>query len=133
MLTCPARRRRRRRRSSRTTTTTMTTTTAMTPIAIHSQIRLDEVAGLADLFNPSAAATAAPLQSLAPTAGSILLLRRLVNSAGVRSCAAFGGTSNAYDLVFVATASSTSLFPIPLASRVWLAQFSGLNLEKLST
>src|ERR1700757_272182 len=131
MLPWAARRRRRRRRSSRTTTTTTTSRATMTPIAIHSQIRLDEVAGLADLFNPSAAATAAPLQSLAPIAGSILLLCRLFSSAGVGSGGAFGGTVNAYSLLFVATASSTSLSPIPLASRVWLAQFSGLNLEKL--
>src|ERR1700736_5379884 len=97
----------------------------MTPIAISSQIRFDE---LGDLFNPSAAATAAPLQSLAPTAGSILLLRRLFNSSAVRPC----GTVNVYRLVLVATASSASWSPMPLALRVWAAQFSGWNLEKLS-
>src|SRR5262249_15525067 len=101
----------------------------MTPIAISNQIRFDE---LADLFNPSAAATAAPLPSLALTAGSICLLRRLFNSSAVRPCT-FGGAVNAYDLVFVATASSASWSPIALALRVRSAQLSGLNLEKLST
>src|ERR1700739_162872 len=104
----------------------------MTPIAIGSQSRFEELAELGDLFSPSAAATAAPLQSLAPTAGSILLVCRLFNSAAVRPCAC-GGTLNQYSLVFVATASSASWSPIPLALRVWFAQFSGLNLEKLST
>src|SRR5271166_5652050 len=100
----------------------------MTPIATSSQIRFDEpVDELADWFNPSAAATAAPLQSLAPTAGSILLLCRLFNSSAVRPT--LGGTLNVYNLVFVATASSASWSPIALALRVWAAQFSGLNLE----
>src|SRR5882757_10647843 len=110
-----------------TKTATSTTTTTATPIAISTQIRLDELVDeLAGLSNPSAAATAAPLQSLAPTAGSILLLCRLFNSSGVRT---FGGGLNEYNLVFVATASRASWSPIPLALRVWAAQLSGLNLE----
>src|ERR1700726_3826358 len=101
----------------------------MTAIAISSQIRFDE---LGDLFNPSAAATAAPLQSLAPTAGSILLLRRLFNSAAVSPCR-FGGTVDEDRLVLVATVRSASWSPIGLALGVRSAQLSGLNLEKLST
>src|ERR1700751_2072166 len=111
----------------------MTATTTVTPIAVSSQIRFDEPGDdVGGLFNPSAAATAAPLQSLAPKAGSILLLRRLFDSSAVRPCT-FGGTTNAYNLVLVATASSASWSPIPLALRVRSAQLSGLNLEKLST
>src|SRR3954468_3961615 len=83
----PARRPRRARYRMRTTTST--TPLTPTPIAIiGSQFLFGE---LADGFNPSAAATAAPLQSLADTAGSILLLRRLLSSSAVRSCT-FGGT-----------------------------------------
>src|SRR4051794_7212670 len=108
----------------------MMTTPTPTPIAIGSQLRFGElVAELAELFNPSAAATAAPLQSLAPTAGPILLLCRLFNSAAVRP----PGAVNVYNLVFVATASNASWSPIMLSVRVRSAQFSGLNLEKLST
>src|SRR5947209_4342028 len=102
-----------------------------TPIAISSHIRFDELAELADLSKPSAAAIAAPLQSLPPTAGSICLLRRLFNSSSLRPIV--GGTANAYILVFVATASSASLSPSAVAVRVRSAQLSGLNLEKLST
>lgn len=107
----------------------------MTPIAIGSQLDFDEPAALgelADLSSPSAAATATPPQFLAPSTGSIWLLRKLFNSAGVRpgTC---GGTLNAYSLVLVATASNASWSPIPLALRVLSAQLSGLNLLKLST
>src|SRR6185437_9021643 len=107
----------------------------MTPIAISGQIGFDELAGcdeLANLFNPSAAATATPLQSFASSTGSIWLRRRLFNSAVVRPCAC-GGTANVYSLVLVATASSASRSPIPLALRVLSAQLSGWYREKLST
>ena len=65
-----------------------------------------------------AAATAAPLQSLTASAGAICLSPRLFNSSAVMPCA-FGGPVNVYALVFVATASSASWSPIPLALRVW--------------
>ena len=58
------------------------------------------------------------------------MLCRLFASAGA---SVFGDTLNEYNLVLVATASNASWSPIPLALRVWFAQFSGLNLEKLST
>ena len=67
------------------------------------------------------------------SAGEITVELLAKHSSGKDHLAMTGGTLNADDLVFVATASSASWSPIPLALRVRSAQLSGLNLLKLST